>query len=110
MQSGNKNIQPDSVSFSTCLNIWAKNKENAKDSIREAMDLYKKNLDSIIASAGENASENGNEIGSNAIAEMEEIAKRIRHNAKGGINNVKQQTSPQPHEKLVKACTPFISS
>jgi hypothetical protein len=30
MQSGNKNIQPDSFSFSTCLNIWAKSKEPGK--------------------------------------------------------------------------------
>lgn len=76
---------------------------------QEAMDISKKKLDSIIASAGDNDGDNGDDIESNAIAEMEEMSKRKRHHVKGGKNNVKQQTS-QSHEKLVKACTPYLSS
>jgi len=70
----------------------------------------KKELDATIASAGVSGTDGdtGTSIESSAIAQMEDMRRRKR-NARLG-NNKKKKATTASHEKLVKACTPYLLS
>lgn len=56
IQSGNKNIEPDSFSFTTVLNIWAKSKEPFK--AKQAWDILNKMLETYSLTGNENMKPN----------------------------------------------------
>lgn len=87
--------------------LFGKGGQSAEKRI-DAMKKAKKKLDDMIAAVGDGAELNDAE--SSAIAEMEEATRRKR-NAARGLNEKKKASSFQvSHEKLVKACTPYLSS
>ncbi len=66
----------------------------------------KKQLDAMITSIGMNVKDE--DVESNAITQMEESRKRKKHAKLGGKK--KQYSSQASHEKIMKACTPYLSS
>ena len=73
---------------------------------KDAVENSKKNLDAIIASGGD--LDDTEDTESNAIAQMEEMNRRKR-NARVADDKIKK-SSYAAHEKLVKACTPYLST
>jgi actin-related protein len=81
-----------------------KSAQTREDATRRA----KKRLDAITTSGGDLA--DNEDVESNAIAHMEEIARRKR-NARGlGENDKKKLSFQASHEKLVNACIPYLST
>jgi len=82
---------------------------------RDAVDEGKKNMDAIIASGGD--PDDLEDADSSAIAQMEEMNRRKRNAARGSGSGsgdrkkkLTQRSSAAAHEKLVKACTPYLST
>jgi len=79
--------------------------------LEEAVNKAQKKLDGIIASGSDGDSADMEDAESTAIAQMEEMTRRKR-NARGlgDHKKKKQQSLYASHEKLVKACTPYLST
>jgi len=73
----------------------------------EAVSKAKNRLDSMIASGGDLA--DNDDDNSNAIAQVEEMARRKR-NARLGEMDKKKLSFQASHEKLVNACNPYLST